>query len=55
VLTDDSEIDIAVPRDRKGTFEPKIVPKGERRFEGFDERIVSRYGRDMTVREIQAA
>jgi putative transposase len=53
VLTDDGAIDIAVPRDRNGTFEPVIVPKGERRIEGFDERIVSLYARGMTVREIQ--
>ena len=53
VLTEDGEIDIAVPRDRAGTFEPVIVPKGERRLDGFDDRIVSLYARGMTVREIQ--
>ncbi len=53
VLTDDGEIDIAVPRDRNGTFDPVILPKGERRLDGFDERIVSLYARGMTVREIQ--
>jgi putative transposase len=53
VLTEDGEIDIAVPRDRNGTFEPLIVPKGERRLDGFDDRIVSLYARGMTVREIQ--
>lgn len=53
VLTEDGAIDIAVPRDRNATFEPQIVPKGERRIEGFDERIVSLYARGMTVREIQ--
>ena len=53
VLTEDGEIDIAVPRDRNGTFEPVIVPKGERRLDGFDDRIVSLYARGMTVREIQ--
>jgi putative transposase len=53
VLTDDGAIDIAVPRDRNATFEPRIVPKGERRIEGFDDRIVSLYARGMTVREIQ--
>jgi hypothetical protein len=41
VLSEDGEIGLAVPRDRNGTFEPLIVPKGERRLEGFDERIVS--------------
>jgi putative transposase len=53
VLTEDGEIDIAVPRDRNGSFEPKLVPKGERRFDGFDDRIVSLYARGMSVREIQ--
>lgn len=53
VLTEDGEIAIAVPRDRNGSFEPLIVPKGERRLEGFDDRIVSLYARGMTVREIQ--
>ncbi len=53
VLSEDGEIDIAVPRDRTGTFDPLIVPKGERRLEGFDDRIVSLYARGMTVREIR--
>ncbi len=53
VLTEDGEVDISVPRDRNGTFEPLIVPKGERRIEGFDDRIVSLYARGMSVREIQ--
>jgi putative transposase len=53
VLTEDGEIDIAVPRDRQGSFEPVIVPKGERRLDGFDDRIVSLYARGMTVREIR--
>jgi len=53
VLTEDGELDIAVPRDRNATFEPLIVPKGGRRLDGFDDRIVSLYARGMTVREIQ--
>lgn len=53
VLSEDGEIDIAVPRDRQGSFEPLIVPKGARRLDGFDERIVSLYARGMTVREIR--
>ena len=53
VLTEDGEVDLAVPRDRTGTFEPAIVPKGERRLDGFDDRILSLYARGMTVREIQ--
>jgi putative transposase len=53
VLTEDGAVDISVPRDRNGTFEPVIVPKGERRIEGFDDRIVSLYARGLSVREIQ--
>jgi transposase-like protein len=44
---------IEVPRDRAGSFEPQIIPKHERRFTGFDEKIVAMYARGMTVREIQ--
>ncbi len=53
VLTDDGPLRIDVPRDRAGTFEPQLIPKHERRFAGFDERIVSMYARGMTMREIQ--
>jgi putative transposase len=51
--SEDGAIEIAVPRDRAGSFEPQLVPKGETHFDGFDERIVSLYARGMTVREIQ--
>ena len=54
VLTEDDEVTLAVPRDRNGSFEPVIVPKGERRLDGFDDRILSLYARGMTVREIRA-
>ena len=50
---DFGEIDIAVPRDRNASFEPKIVPKGETRFTGFDDKILSMYARGMTTRDIQ--
>ena len=53
VLTDEGPLRIDVPRDRTGTFEPQLIPKHERRFAGFDDRIVSMYARGMTVREIQ--
>jgi len=53
VLTETSKIDIKVPRDREGTFDPKLIQRYQRRFPGFDEKIVSMYARGMTVREIQ--
>jgi transposase-like protein len=53
ILTDDGEIDIAVPRDRAGSFEPLLIAKGQTRFDGFDEKVLSLYSRGMTVREIQ--
>jgi putative transposase len=53
VLTNDGEIEISVPRDRAGTFEPQLIPKGQTRFDGFDDKILSLYARGMTVREIQ--
>jgi transposase-like protein len=54
VLTDDGVVDIAVPRDREGSFEPVLIPKHERRFTGFDDKILALYARGLTVREIQA-
>jgi putative transposase len=53
VLTDTAKLEIAVPRDREGTFDPKLIAKYQRRFPGFDEKIVSMYARGLTVREIQ--
>ena len=53
VLTDDGPVRIEVPRDRAGSFEPQIIGKHERRFTGFDQKIVAMYARGMTVREIQ--
>jgi putative transposase len=53
VLTEDGPIRIEVSRDRDGSFEPILIPKHERRFTGFDDRIVAMYARGMTVREIQ--
>jgi putative transposase len=54
VQTDIGSVELAVPRDRNGTFEPRIVPKGVRRLEGFNQRIIALYARGMTVRDIQA-
>jgi putative transposase len=54
VLTDDGALRIDVPRDRHGAFEPQLIGKHERRFTGFDDKIISLYARGMTVREVQA-
>lgn len=48
------QAEIAVPRDRESEFEPQLVQKGQRRFEGFDQKIVSLYARGMTTRDIQS-
>jgi len=53
ILTDDGSLAIDVPRDREGTFEPRFIPKHERRFTGFDDKVLALYARGMTVREIQ--
>src|SRR5918993_746939 len=53
VLTDDGPLSLDVPRDRDGTFEPRLIAKHERRFTGFDDKILALYARGMTVREIQ--
>jgi putative transposase len=54
VLTDDGPVGIEVPRDREGTFEPQLIGKHERRFTGFDDKVIALYARGLTVREIQA-
>jgi putative transposase len=51
---DFGELPLEIPRDRDSSFAPKIVPKGQTHFEGFDDKIISLYARGMTVREIQA-
>jgi transposase-like protein len=53
VLTDDGPIRVELPRDRDGSYEPILIPKHERRFSGFDDKIIAMYARGMTVREIQ--
>ena len=53
MLTDDGPLRIEIPRDRDGSFEPQLIGKHERRFTGFDDKIVAMYARGMTVREIQ--
>jgi putative transposase len=54
VQGDFGAVEIEVPRDRNGSFEPKILPKHERRLQGFDDKILSMYARGMTTRDIQA-
>ena len=53
VKTDTAEVDIEVPRDRDGDFEPRLVAKGQRRLPGFDEKVIALYARGLTTREIQ--
>ena len=54
VKTDTGPVDIRVPRDRNGTFEPQLVAKHQRRLEGFDDKVLALYARGMSVRDIQA-
>jgi len=54
VATEVGDIDLDTPRDRAGSFEPRLVPKGARRIGGLDETIISLYAGGMTVRDIQA-
>jgi len=53
VLTDDGPVTLDIPRDREGSFEPRLIGKHERRFTGFDDKVLALYARGMTVREIQ--
>ena len=53
VITDDGPLALEIPRDRDGSFNPRLIPKHERRFTGFDDKIIAMYARGMTVREIQ--
>ena len=53
ILTDQGSLEIEVPRDRDSSFSPQLIKKGERRFTGFDDKIIAMYARGMTVREIQ--
>lgn len=54
VLTGTSKLTISVPRDRAGSFDPKLIAKYQRRFPDFDEKIISMYARGLTVREVRA-
>jgi len=53
VLTGTSKMTLAVPRDRAGSFDPKLIAKYQRRFPDFDDKIISMYARGLSVREIR--
>jgi putative transposase len=50
LATEHGPVEIKTPRDRKGSFEPQIVRKGQRRFEGFDDKILALYARGLSIR-----
>jgi putative transposase len=54
LITEAGSVDLEVPRDRAGSFEPRVVRKGQRRLDGIDKLVISLYARGMTVRDIQA-
>ena len=53
VIAGDDTLELSIPRDRDGAFQPRLVPKGVRQFDGFDDKVISLYARGMTMREIQ--
>jgi putative transposase len=53
VKSEEGAVDLSIPRDRNGTFEPQLIRKGQTRIDGFDDKILSMYARGMSVREIQ--
>lgn len=53
VATEIGDVELAIPRDRNGTFTPMLVPKGQRRLDGLDGMIISLYADGMTLRDIQ--
>ena len=54
VLTDNGKLALSIPRDRQSRFEPQLIAKCQRRFPGFDEKIIALYARGMSTRDIQA-
>ena len=54
LATEHGPVEIRTPRDRQATFEPQIVRKGQRRFEGFDDKILALYSRGLSTRDIEA-
>lgn len=53
VKSEDGALEIEVPRDREGSFEPRLIPKGQTRIDGLDEKIIALYARGMSVRDIR--
>jgi len=54
VVIDSEEVDLAPPRDRNGDFEPQLIPKRQKYFEGFNDKIIAMYARGMSVRDMQS-
>ena len=54
VLTPDGALELSIPRDRHGRFDPALIAKYRRRFPGFDDKIIALYARGMSTRDIQA-
>src|SRR6266581_1559866 len=54
LATEQGPVRIETPRDRQGSFEPQIIRKGQRRFEGFDDKILALYSRGVSTRDIEA-
>ncbi len=54
VRTEHGAVPVGIPRDREGTFEPQLIGKHERHFNGFDDKIIAMYARGMSVRDISA-
>jgi putative transposase len=52
VVTDTGKLDLQIPRDRQASFDPQLIAKYQRRFPGFDEKVISMYARGMSTREI---
>lgn len=54
IVVDNEPVDLEPPRDRNGTFEPQLIPKRQKYFEGFNDQIIAMYARRMSVRDIQS-
>ena len=52
VITDTGKLELEVPRDRQSSFDPQLIAKYQRRFPGFDDKVISMYARGMSTREI---